>query len=74
MMKKTKPQPVMVKAMSFDEILQEAQAKQLAEEAKFNAMTPAEQVVYIEEQKKKEADREAILQKLRGPGFMELRV
>lgn len=72
--KKPKAAPVAIKAMSFQDIIAEAQARNEAERVKFEAMSPAEQAAYIEAQKKEQAEIEVLLRQLRGPGFLELRI
>ena len=60
--------------MDIASIIAEAQARAKAEEEKFNAMTPEQQGVYMEQQKKDREEAETLLAQLRGkPGFFELK-
>ncbi len=71
---KSKPLATGTSVMGTD-IFQEIQKAQQAAEAegrRVAAMTPDQRKKWEAEQRAKLAEREAILQQLRGPGFVEL--
>lgn len=74
MKKKARPQPKAIKGYTFAEVMERGRKLLEEEEAKIAAMTPEQRVEYAAEQAKKREEAEKILQQLRGPGFMELRV
>ena len=61
-----------VKALSFNDVMQELVEKQKALQEKFAAMTPEERAEWDIAEAKRQEKTEEILKKLRGPGFVEL--
>lgn len=64
--------PRQVKAMSFNDVMQEVVEKQDALNKKLAAMTPEERAAWDIAEAKRQEETEEILKKLRGPGFVEL--
>ena len=68
-------EPVVGKAMTFDEVIASAKKKQEELQARLAAMTPEERAAWEEEQRKNEAEAEKILKQLRvSPGFTEFKI
>jgi len=60
---------------SIFDVIDKAKAKLKEEQRKFNAMTDEQKDAYMVERKKKDAETEEILKKLRGgSGFMEMEI
>jgi cbb3-type cytochrome oxidase cytochrome c subunit len=74
MSKQPKSAPVAVKAFTFAEVIKEAQEKQMAEQAKFDAMTEDEQAAYLKDQAENQKEIDALVAELsKDPGFMAVR-
>jgi len=65
--------PKKVKRMTFNDLLAETERREKEHAAKLAAMTPAERIKYEEARQRSQAEVEALLEKLRGPGFTEFR-
>ena len=66
--------PVVVKTLSFNDVLQEVKDKQQALEKELAAMNPEERAEWEIAEAKRQEETEEILKKLRGPGFTELKL
>ena len=74
-MSKNKPAtPIVGKAMSFAEMIAEAQQRARDEQARFDAMSADEQADYIREREAKQKEIDAIVAELsKDSGFMQVR-
>lgn len=63
-----------VKVLSFNDVMQELVDKQNALQKKLSVMTPEERAEWGKAEAKRQEETEEILKKLRGPGFVELKL
>lgn len=68
------PTPVRITRASLGDRLAEARDAQLAEQTRFNAMTPEQQAAYLRVKAEKEKEVGELLQQLAGPGFVALTI
>lgn len=66
--------PKLVKAQSFNDVMLELAEKQKAIEKKLAAMSPLERAQWEAQELQRQKETEEILKKLRGPGFVEIRI
>lgn len=66
--------PVQVRALSFNDVMQELKDKQDALQKKLAVMTPKERAEWDIAEAKRQEETEDILKQLRGPGFVEIKL
>lgn len=71
-MKKALPKAVAVK--SFASVIADATERAKQEQARINALSPAERKKWEKEETARSKELEEILKELRGPGFLELNI
>ncbi len=63
-----------VKTLNFNDVMQELADKQDALQKELSVMTPEERAEWDIAEAKRQEETEDILKKLRGPGFVELKL